>query len=193
VTSAFCAAALLIALHGLPVAAAERERGLEAGLLLSGLRQGEFDEDDVGAGLRVGYRFSRSVAVEGELEHFPGELGRAPFSASRTGALLRGRAGVRRERWSAFAALGPGLHHFGAAPEPLLCIAVFPPPLECQLGAGRTLLALGAGGGLELRAGERLLLRFDAEDRMLRYPVSFRRERRWQHHLRGSIGVGLRF
>jgi hypothetical protein len=187
------ASLLLIALVGAPASAAQPERRVEAGLLFSALRLAEFDEHDFGVGLRAGYRLSSSLALEAELEHFPRELGKVPFSASRTAASLRARAGTRRDKWGVFGALSPGLARFAAAPEPLACLAVFPPPLECQLAAGRTLFALGLGGGLELLPRERLLLRLDVEDRLLRYPVAFRRDQRWQHHWRGSLGVGLRF
>jgi hypothetical protein len=37
-----------------------------------------------------------------------------------------------------------------AAPEPFACILIFPPPLACTLGAGRTLAVLDAGGGIEV-------------------------------------------
>jgi hypothetical protein len=166
----------------------------ELGVLVSGQRFGEFDAFGAGVGLRGGYRFARVFALEAELEHFPGALGgRVPFSTSRTAARLRARAGVAREKWGAFAALAPGVLRFAPAPEPIACIAVFPPPLECQLAAGRTVPALGLGVGVELFAAERVVVRLDVEDQLLRYPVSFRRENRVEHHLRAALSFGLRF
>jgi len=34
--------------------------------------------------------------------------------------------------------------------QAIACILIFPPPLSCQLAAGRTVFALDAGGGIEL-------------------------------------------
>ena len=168
--------------------------GGEVSVLISGLRFGEFDAFDAGLGLRGGYRFGRGFALEAEFEHFPGALGgRVPFTASRTAARLRARAGVVGERWGAFAALAPGVLRFASAPEPIACIAVFPPPLECQLAAGRTVPGFGLGGGVELFASKRVVVRLDVEDLLLRYPVSFRREERVEHHLRAALSFGLRF
>jgi hypothetical protein len=187
VKASLCAAAVSLALTGVPV------WGGEVGVLISGQRFGEFDAFDAGLGLRGGYRFGRGFALEAELEHLPGALGgRVPFSASRTGARLRARAGIARESWGAFAGLAPGVLRFGSAPEPIACIAVFPPPLECQLAAGKTVPALGLGGGLELFASGRVVVRLDVEDLLLRYPVSFRRENRVEHHARAALSFGLR-
>ena len=193
VKTRLCAAALVLALGAASAFGADAGRGFEGGVSLSALHFGEFDATDLGAGLRGGYRFGKTFALDAELEYFPSELGRVPFSASRTAAQLRGRAGVVSGRWGVFAALAPGVVHFGAAPEPIACIAVFPPPLECQLAAGRSVPALGLGAGLELFASERLVVRLEVEDRLLRYPVAFRREHRVQHHFRAALGVGLRF
>jgi hypothetical protein len=78
---------------------------------------------------------------------------------------------------------------------------IYPPPLGCLLGAGETIFALDVGGGFEIEPRERLLLRFDLSDRMLRYPgPAITRdlevqsdESFWGHDLRFAVGAGLRF
>lgn len=189
------ALALLIAVSTAAPAGAQPRRPFQAELLLSGVRLQAFDaETDVGAGLRVGYRIAHAFSVEAELEHDPGELGRPPFSASRTAGFLRARAGMRRSKWGLFASAGPGLVRFGKAPGPVVCIAVFPPPLECQLASGRTLLALGLGAALEVYATERILFRLDLEARLLRYPEpAFLRDGSWDGNPRLALALGVRF
>ena len=186
-------AALLLALGGGAAFAAE-ERRFEVSAFASWLHYSEFGEDDLGFGVRGGFRLNRTFALELEGEHFPSDLGGLiPFSTSRSAAGLRLRAGWERGKWGLFARLGPGFASFAEAPEPLLCLAVFPPPLTCQVGAGLTVPSVGFGGGLELRPSDRSVLRLDVEDSMLHYPEAFRRDHRWQHHLRATLGVGLRF
>jgi hypothetical protein len=186
-------AALLLLLNAGAALAAEPRR-FEVSAFASWLRFSEFEEGDFGFGVRGGFRLNRAFALELEAEHFPSELGgRIPFSTSRSAAGLRARAGWNGEKWGLFARLGPGLASFGEAPEPLLCLAVFPPPLTCQIGAGLTVPGVAFGGGLELRPGDRSVVRLDVEDSMLHYPEAFRRDHRWQHHLRASLGLGLRF
>ena len=96
-----------------------------------------------------------------------------------------------------FARLRPGFLAFRG--EPVVCILIFPPPLACQLAAGRTVFALDLGGGVELFAGSKTFVRVDAGDRMLKYPgPSFRNGRATQesfysHDFRVSAGAGVRF
>lgn len=186
--------ALLLA-SGSAASASAQPRPFQVELALSGVRLAAFDDEtDAGAGLRVGYRVAHAFAVEAELEHYPRELGSPPFSASRTAGFLRAKAGLRRDKWGLFASAGPGLVRFSAAPGPLACIAVFPPPLECELASGRTLLALGFGAAFELQVTERVVLRLDLEDRLLRYPEpTFLREGSWDQNPRFAAALGLRF
>jgi hypothetical protein len=94
--------------------------------------------------------------------------------------------------------LRPGFLKFRG--EPVVCILIFPPPLSCELAAGRTLFALDVGGGLELSTAGRTAIRFDAGDRILKYPgPSFRtggvvsQGDFYSHDFRFSAGAGVRF
>lgn len=187
--------ALLLASGSGASAAAQSRRPIQVELALSGARLTAFDDEtDIGAGLRVGYHVAHAFTVEAELEHYPRGLGRPTFSASRTAGFFRAKAGLRRSKWGWFATAGTGLVRFSAAPGPLVCIAVFPPPLECQLASGRTLPALGFGAALVVQATERLVLRLDLEDRLLRYPEpAFLREGSWDQNPRFAVALGLRF
>ena len=90
---------------------------------------------------------------------------------------------------------------FSSAPEPIPCIAIFPPPLNCVLAEGRTVLALDLGGGVELYPTERTLVRIDVSSLLLRYPgpTMTRDSERvaedafWGGNLKLTFSAGLRF
>ncbi len=86
------------------------------------------------------------------------------------------------------------------ASEPFACLLIFPPPLSCELGAGRTLPAFDVGGGFELFPTERTFVRVELGDRMLKYPGPARSKSGailddgfFSHDLRFAAGAGLRF
>lgn len=162
-------------------------------------RSSEFAATDKGVGVRFTWTPAALIGVDAEVNFFPDQLGeRAPFSRSRTEGLFGVTAGPRIGPMRPFAKLRPGFLNFRG--QPTVCILIFPPPLSCQLAAGRTLFALDAGGGVELFAGSRTVLRVDAGDRMLKYPgPSFRtggvvaQEDFYSHDFRFSAGAGVRF
>ena len=98
-----------------------------------------------------------------------------------------------------FGKLRTGFLRVEAAPEPFACILIFPPPLACTLGAGRTLAVLDAGGGIEVAVTPRTFIRLDAGDRMIRYPgPAFTADGVQQnsfvgHDFRFAAGAGVRF
>jgi len=162
------------------------------------VRSSEFDATDKGIGVRFTWLPSRLVGADAEVNFFPNDFGgRAPFSSSRSEGLFGVTVGPRIGPLRPFAKLRPGFLNFRG--QPTVCILIFPPPLSCQLG-GRTLFALDAGGGVELSAGARAVIRVDAGDRMLKYPgPSFRtggvisQEDFYSHDFRLSAGAGVRF
>jgi hypothetical protein len=109
-------------------------------------------------------------------------------------------AGPRLGRVRPFAKLRPGFVTFREAPQPIVCILIFPPPLSCTLASGRRLFALDMGGGVEVFATRNTFVRADAGDRPLKYPGPvFDKNRTAQqngffsHDFRFAIGGGLRF
>lgn len=147
------------------------------------------------------------LGLEAELTWYPGHYPEdEPFSRRRLEGLFGATVGPQFERFRAFARLRPGFLAYGKSPEPLFCIGIFPPPLECKLGEGATLLAVDLGGGVEVDLTSRTLLRLDIGDRIVRYdgPVLAdgrgRRQGRgrtqrgfWSHDARVTIGAGWRF
>lgn len=161
----------------------------------------EFDETDVGLGARASWHPSSLLGVEAELTVYPSDLGEnTPFSSSRFEGLFGATIGPRLGAIRPFAKLRPGFVTFSEAPEPVACILIFPPPLSCELAAGKTTFALDLGGGVEWFPTETTFVRIDAGDRMVRYPAptvdaggDVHDESFTGHDFRFTIGGGLRF
>ena len=165
------------------------------------VRSGEFDATDAGVGVRVGWRTSSWLGVEGEFTLYPGDFAddRAPFSSARIEGLFGATIGPRLGRVRPFARLRPGFLIFREPSEPVACILIFPPPLACLL-PGRTQSALDVGGGIEVSLTPRAFVRIDAGDRAVRYPgPSFDRQGEaheddfFRHDLRVAFSAGVTF
>jgi hypothetical protein len=188
---------VFFAVHFALPAAATAQGRFEAGAHLAITRSSEFASTDTGFGGRFGWRVLDPIGAEAELTFypraFPNDNG---FSSRRIEALFGITVGPRVGRIRPFGKLRPGFVTFRG--EPVACILIFPPPLSCALN-GRTVLALDVGGGIEIDAGTRALVRIDAGDRLLKYPgPSFSGGRIEQddffgHDLRISMGAGVRF
>lgn len=184
-----------------PVAAQSGGRAFELGGQVVSARVHEFDRRDTGAGVRFGWHPFSTLGVESEFNWYPGDFpGVRPFSASRVEGLVGATIGPTLGRLRPFLRFRGGFMRFGAASEPIACIAIFPPPLSCVLGAGSTLPAFDVGGGLEYRTTPRTFLRVDVGDRVLKYPgPAFSRSgvahegAFYSHDLRLAAGAGWRF
>ena len=169
----------------------------DAGAHIVATHSSEFDRGDTGVGGRFAWHPVDLIGAEAEMTFYPGDFpSSGSFSRSRIEGLFGLTVGPRIARVRPFAKLRPGFLTFRG--QPVVCILIFPPPLSCQLD-GRTVLALDAGGGVELFATERLIIRVDAGDRLLKYPgPSFRsgrvaQEPFFSHDFRFSAGAGVRF
>ncbi len=192
----------LVALAGLAggAAAAAQERRFELGFEVPVAKLSQVDETDAGPGLRLGFDLSRSVALEGTLGFFPGDLGDPAFSGSRWQALAGLKAGRRGDKAGVFATLRGGVTGFGEAPAAFPCILIYPPPLSCQMAGGDTLATVQLGGAVEYYPSSRSVLRLEAGDQLLRWPGpvidgegQVRDGDFWDHDLRLSVGLGWRF
>lgn len=161
----------------------------------------ELDATEVGLGGRVAWFPAPPVGLESEVDLYPRDVpSGTPFSRARVEALFGATIGPRLGPVRLFGRLRPGIVRFEAAPEPIGCILIFPPPLSCVLASGRTVFALDLGGGLELYPTGRTVVRADVGDRLLKYPgPSFdsnrvaRQESFYGHDFRLAVGAGLRF
>src|SRR5262245_36156849 len=182
-------------------AAQTNPRRLEAGGQVVTTTLREFNSRDTGFGARIGWRPGRMLRVETEFNIFPSDLPeRFAFTRGRTEGLFGVTFGPRFGRVETFGRARPGFVRFGEAPEPIACIAIFPPPLTCTLAAGDTRFALDIGGGVEVSTTARTFVRVDAGDRAIRYPgPAFDANRRvrsdpfFGHDFRFAAGGGFRF
>ena len=179
---------------------AAAQQRFDAGGQVAAVRSSEFDSGDVGFGGRFAWHPVDLIGVEAEMNVYPRTFPSSrsvAFSSGRVEGLFGVTAGPRFARVRPFAKLRPGLVTFRR--QAIACILIFPPPLSCQLAAGRTLFALDAGGGIELYPADRTLVRVDVGDRLLKYPgPSFRNGRTTQrsfysHDFRFAAGAGVRF
>ena len=134
-----------------------QERKLEIGAQVAIAAPGEFDGGDVGVGARLAWKPSALIGVEGEVDVYPAGFpdNGAPFSGSRFEALFGVTLGPRLGIIRPFGRVRPGVLRYAAAPGPIACILIFPPPLSCQLAAGQTLFVMDVGGGVEIDVSRR--------------------------------------
>jgi hypothetical protein len=124
-------------------------------------------ETEPGFGGRIGYNFSKYVAVEAEGNFFPRDR---DFDGGRkTQGLFGVKAGKRFDKFGIFAKARPGFVRFAKGDyQPVgACIAIFPPPLACFAPLARTNFAFDLGGVVELYPTKRTIVRFDAGDTVI--------------------------
>jgi hypothetical protein len=170
-------------------------------------------ETEPGFGGRMGYNFSKYVALEAEGNFFPRDR---DFDGGRkTQGLFGVKVGKRFDKFGIFAKARPGFVRSAKGDyQPVGgCIATFPPPLACFAPLARTNFAFDLGGVVELYPTKRTIVRFDAGDTVIRAgahnvvavqvpaPGSLSPIRlvvipasaETTHNFQGSIGFGFRF
>jgi len=193
-----CAAAALLTATATPLAAQAR---VMAGVQISTVSVEEFDARDTGAGVLLGVRMLGPVWAEGVLARYSGEFpGNRGFSQNRIEGLFGVSAGPTLGQLRPFVKAGAGFVRYGAADGPFACIAIFPPPLSCQLASGRTLPVYELGAGLAIFPGSLTFARLDVSRRSVRYPgPSFtragdvRQDDFYGSDLRLGFSAGFRF
>jgi hypothetical protein len=178
-----------------------RDGQFQVGIHLAVVNSSELDEIDVGVGGLLSWRPSGLFGADAELTFYPSDFGDDPvFSASGFEGLFGVTVGPRIGAIRPFVKIRPGFVRFAEAPRPFACIAIFPPPLACQLGAGHTAFALDIGGGVEFQTTGIMFVRVDAGDRAVKYPGpvidlggTVQDESFFSHDFRFQIGGGLRF
>ena len=201
--SLFAFAAFLSVLVLVPqrAVAQSAETKFQAGIHVAAARSGQFDKTDLGIGGLLSWQPGGLFGAEAELTFYPSDFPDEPaFSGSRVEGLFGVTIGPRLGTIRPFVKIRPGFVRYAEAPEPFACIAIFPPPLSCQLAAGHTAFALDIGGGLEFQTTARTFVRVDASDRAVKYPGpaisgdgDIEDEDFYGHDFRFQIGGGVRF
>ena len=128
-----------------------------------------------GFGGRLGYNLTSNLAVEAEVNFFPGAGSYGvpePFTGgNKVEGLFGVKAGKRFEKVGVFGKARPGFLHASKGdirPRPdTLCVAIFPPPAGCFETISKTNFALDLGGVVEVYPTKRTIIRFDAGDTMV--------------------------
>jgi hypothetical protein len=177
------------------------EKKFEVGVQFATLRNNyaywPTDESTIGGGGRVTYNFTKEFALEGEVNYFPGN---GYYNTRRWQALIGAKTGVRFDKVGFFGKIRPGAMTTRTE-VPLVCIqAPCPPYRETE-----TRFALDVGGVVEFYPANRILVRFDAGDTIVRQPNFYPDPRvlayttllyappRTTHNFQLNAGVGFRF
>ena len=176
-------------------------QSFEAGAHVSSARWSEFDGADNGIGGRLTWLPTALIGVDAEVTWYPSDFPEGiAFTRSRTEGLFGVTIGPRIDRVRPFAKIAAGFLNVGATPGAFACIAIFPPPLNCQLAGGDTLPAYEIGGGVAVDMTDRTFVRVDVADRILKYPgptLDSNFERRDEgflgHAVRITLGAGFKF
>ena len=198
---AVAASLFLVLVFARPLAAQSDDHRFQVGVQVATSASSEFDTTDTGVSGRLSWHPAALLGIEGEFALYPGDFGgERAFSAGLVEGLFGATVGPRLGRMRPFAKVRPGFVTFQEASQPIVCIAIFPPPLRCELASGRTVFALDVGGGVEWFPSGGTFVRVDLGDRAVRYPApvidsdgSTRDEGFFGHDFRFAIGGGLRF
>ena len=172
----------------------------------------------LGFGGRIGYNLNSIVALEAELNLFPGADSFTQPEEFNDGYFLEGLFGVKAgkhfEKVGIFGKARPGFLYASKGhlePRPNTgCIAIFPPPVGCFQPTGQNSFALDVGGVVEVYPTARTVIRFDFGDTIVRLGerdiatiysrfgssprlVAWRMPAETTHNFQGSVGVGFRF
>jgi Outer membrane protein beta-barrel domain len=166
-----------------------------------------------GFGGRIGYRAGNYITVEAEVNFFPRD--RVFEEGRKVQGLFGAKVGSRWEKVGVFGKARPGFLYLSKGnfePRPDVgCPAVFPPPVACFEGKGKTGFALDVGGVLELYPSPRTMVRFDLGDTIVHlsdrnvavstlppfivFPggAIISRPAETTHNVQASVGFGFRF
>jgi hypothetical protein len=173
----------------------------ELGAHVASVASDQFDTRDTGFGGRFSWNPIPLVGLESEISLYPGEFpASGAFSRARVEGLFGATVGPRLASVRPFARFAAGFLNFRPAAAQFACILIYPPPLSCTLGAGRTLPAFELGGGLAFFPSSPTFVRFEIGDRALKYPgPAFDNKRTahdsafFGHDIRVAAGAGWRF
>ena len=190
---------LLVASGQCHAQAQNPERTAEAGFHFTSINLRPFNSTEGGGGVRLSYNINEYLAVEAEGNIFEFSIGDQPTDdVLAAQGLLGVKAGWRNRRVGVFAKFRPGVVNFPSLKGPRRLCSVL--PCEGSRRSGNR-FAIDAGGVLEVYPTEKLILRFDLGDTMIRFGDDSFFESSTQvgikdgfsHSFQFGVGVGFRF
>lgn len=172
------------------VPAAGRAQSVELGAHTTYLDLGALNQSGWGLGGRFAWEALPFLALEAEVNAFPGgDRVTGPFVQGLGGVKLGGRG----RSYGLFAKLRPGFVRFDRdfIQPGTACIAIFPTPRECL--ANRLNLALDVGSVLEVYPTSRLTLRVDVGTTHVWYGSRGDTGSRRYGNFQLGVGAGVRF
>ena len=165
---------------------------------------------DIGFGGRFTYNINRNLAVEGEVNYFPGratinERGFAgqslnvAFSGGKKTQFLAGvKYGIRRSKYGVFGKVRPGAIRFTAYPKVIgrAFSSIGDDILIASTEAPAKFFNMDVGGVFEYYPTRKVIFRVDVGDIIIRYNAQKPKDINpnfIRHNLQTSIGFGFRF
>lgn len=126
----------------------------------------------VGFGGRLGYNFSRYIAMEAEVNVVPRD--RELEDGRKVQGVFGLKAGKRFEKVGVFVKARPGFIYssqgnYEELNPVALCGGIYPLPISCYSSVSSTDFALDLGGVVEIYPSKRTVFRFDAGDTLVRH------------------------
>jgi hypothetical protein len=188
-TVSLCVLLLLTLIPRMSAIAQSEERKIEVGAQISAL--GEIPAQ-AGGGGRLTFDLTKGLALEGELNYFPG----AGFNDVRRFQGQFGvKSGLRFDRFGLFGKARPGFIKKKWDFQRAFCVLPCPPGQACiaivfpfcpAITVAETAFSVDVGGVAEFYPAKRVTVRFDAGDTIIKRLST-------THNLQLSAGVGFRF
>lgn len=198
----FSIAALLLIfwLAGDDLKAQTIDRTLEVSAVYTTINLRALDSREAGGGVRLAYNLTDYLAIEAEGNIFEFAIGDHPtddFLAAQ--GLIGVKAGYRAKRIGIFAKVRPGAVNFPKFKVPSSFCSL--QPICSRRGRSGNRLAIDAGAVLEVYPTERLIVRMDVGDTMIRFqddrvfgfPTDLIIRDGFHHNLQWSGSIGFRF
>jgi hypothetical protein len=197
----FVVALVLVALSGRCDAQAQTvTRKSEVGFHYTSIKLSAFDSREDGGGVRLAYNINDYLAVEAEGNIFEFSIGDHPTDdVLAAQGLLGVKAGLRNRRVGVFAKVRPGVTNFPTLRVNRRFCSIL---LPCEGGSrSGNRFALDAGAVVELYPTERIIVRLDIGDTMIRFrddsfsgsTTRVRIKDGFSHNFQLGVGIGFRF
>jgi len=177
------------------------ERKVELGFHYTSINLGVFDSKEAGGGVRLSYNINNYLSVEAEGNLFEFSIGDGPPTDDVLAAqgLVGAKAGLRNRHVGVFAKIRPGVVNFPSLRVRRRFCNLLQPCEDAGRSGNR--FALDTGAVLELYPTDRIIVRLDIGDTMIRFSddsffkssAPVRIDDGFRHNFQFAVGVGFRF